>query len=58
MHREDLTSQYHDICIPYHKLTFKALTTAGTLRGTEFRNRRMDIPKPQGLRGGYSPFRK
>src|SRR5277367_5460078 len=32
--------------------------TAGTHRRIELRNRRMDIHKPQGIRGSYSPFRK
>ena len=32
--------------------------TAGTHRGTELCNWCIDIPKPQGIRGGYNPFRK
>src|SRR5277367_1392708 len=32
--------------------------TPGTHRGTELCDRRMDIPKPQGIRGSYGPFRK
>ena len=30
----------------------------GTRRGTELCNRCMDIPKPQGICGGYGPFQK
>ena len=32
--------------------------TAGTHRGAELHNQCMDIPKPQGIHGGYGPFIK